>query len=326
MSVAGLAMAPTSRPRLVVDTDDSGELLNYLKGIRIPVRDFRVTGGARRFRHRRTQIDLVRCRLIRTDTSAYETRTDEGGQIFAFGSIRGSRSIESASTRVTSHIGRPAVIVPYQEARFDTPGNCGFMVTLPVQEVAGEIGMALPGREWTQRSPIAGELSGSPAARFVQSFEFVWQQIANLRIVPPLLRAAYDEVILHCLIALLRPLLGDAAAGPVADPGSRLIDRACDILRSEFDQPLRIASVAARLGVTTRHLQKGFRRHLATTPQQFLNECRLDLARQRLLAASNGETVTSIALDCGFGHLGEFAIRYRQRFDEKPSKTLRESQ
>jgi transcriptional regulator GlxA family with amidase domain len=35
--------------------------------------------------------------------------------------------------------------------------------------------------------------------------------------------------------------------------------------------------------------------------------------------------VTGIAFDCGFGHLGEFAIRYQQRFDEKPSKTLREA-
>src|SRR5262245_56327637 len=90
-------------------------------------------------------------------------------------------------------------------------------------------------------------------------------------------------------------------------------------------QPLQIGNVAARLGVTSRHLQKGFRRHLATTPQQFLNECRLDMARWRLQAARKGETVTSIAFDCGFGHLGEFAIRYQQRFDEKPSKTLREA-
>jgi AraC-like DNA-binding protein len=172
---------------------------------------------------------------------------------------------------------------------------------------------------------LASELSKPSAVKFLHCFEFVWQQMSMLPTIPPLLLAAYDEVILNCLSALLRPLLPDAAAGPVANPGPRLIDRACDILRSELDQPVSIASVAARLGVTTRHLQKGFQRHLATTPQRFLNECRLDLARRRLLAAMKGETVTSIALDCGFGHLGEFAIRYQQRFDEKPSKTLQEA-
>jgi AraC-like DNA-binding protein len=322
---SGLATAPTSRPRLVVDTDDSGELLNYLKNIRVPVRDLRVTGAARKFRHRRTNFELGRCRLIRTNTSAYEAHTDEGGQIFAFGSTRGARSIESASTRVTSQIGRPAIIVPYQEARFDTPGHAGFMAILSIQEVANDLGLAPMGAEWAQRSVLASELSRPSGAKFLHSFEFIWQQMSTLPTIPSLLLAAYDEVILNCLSALLRPLLPDAAARPVADPGSRLIERACDILRSELDQPLSIASVAARLGVTTRHLQKGFRRHLATTPQQFLNECRLDMARQRLLAARNGETVTGIAFDCGFGHLGEFAIRYQQRFDEKPSKTLREA-
>ena len=168
---SGLATAPTIRPRLVVDTDDSGELLNYLKCIRVPVRDLRVTGAARKFRHRRTFYELGRCRLIRTNTSAYEARTDEGGQIFAFGSTRGARSIESASTRVTSHIGRPAVIVPYHEARFDTPGHAGFMAILPIQEVANDLGLAPLGEQWVQRSALASELSKPSAAQFLHCFE-----------------------------------------------------------------------------------------------------------------------------------------------------------
>jgi len=42
-----------------------------------------------------------------------------------------------------------------------------------------------------------------------------------------------------------------------------------------------------------------------------------------LQAALPGETVTAIALECGFGNLGEFASRYRRRFGEKPSETFR---
>jgi transcriptional regulator GlxA family with amidase domain len=42
-----------------------------------------------------------------------------------------------------------------------------------------------------------------------------------------------------------------------------------------------------------------------------------------LQAALPGETVTGIALECGFGNLGEFAGRYRRRFGEKPSETFR---
>lgn len=48
---------------------------------------------------------------------------------------------------------------------------------------------------------------------------------------------------------------------------------------------------------------------------------RLAAARKRLLLATPPETVTSIALDCGFDHLGRFALGYRQLFGESPSRT-----
>jgi transcriptional regulator GlxA family with amidase domain len=42
-----------------------------------------------------------------------------------------------------------------------------------------------------------------------------------------------------------------------------------------------------------------------------------------LSAAPPGLTATTIAYDCGFAHLGEFAQSYRSRFGEHPSETLR---
>ena len=58
------------------------------------------------------------------------------------------------------------------------------------------------------------------------------------------------------------------------------------------------------------------------TPRAFLRRCRLELARRRLLEAGEGETVSSVALDCGFGHFGDFAAAYKARFGETPSATL----
>ena len=77
------------------------------------------------------------------------------------------------------------------------------------------------------------------------------------------------------------------------------------------------------LGVSVRHLQAGFRRHLDTTPHRFLRECRLELANTKLISALPGDTVTRIALDCGFAHLSDFAGLYQRRFGEKPSQTFR---
>jgi len=45
--------------------------------------------------------------------------------------------------------------------------------------------------------------------------------------------------------------------------------------------------------------------------------------RQALLHADSEASVTSIASDAGFTHLGRFAILYRSRFGESPSETLK---
>lgn len=42
-----------------------------------------------------------------------------------------------------------------------------------------------------------------------------------------------------------------------------------------------------------------------------------------LLGARAGSSVTSIALDWGFDHLGRFAASYKKRFGETPRETLK---
>jgi transcriptional regulator GlxA family with amidase domain len=57
-------------------------------------------------------------------------------------------------------------------------------------------------------------------------------------------------------------------------------------------------------------------------PRDVLLRMRLERARERLLAACPADTVTSIALDCGFAHLGRFPATYRTAFGELPTETL----
>jgi AraC-like DNA-binding protein len=55
-----------------------------------------------------------------------------------------------------------------------------------------------------------------------------------------------------------------------------------------------------------------------------LKRYRLDEARQQLLSPQfSSESVTSIALNCGFLHLSRFAAEYKARFNESPSETRR---
>jgi len=62
-------------------------------------------------------------------------------------------------------------------------------------------------------------------------------------------------------------------------------------------------------------------RYRNMTPMEHLRNVRLDRARDLLM--SGNVQVADAASDCGFSHQGRFASRYRARFGESPSITLK---
>ena len=85
------------------------------------------------------------------------------------------------------------------------------------------------------------------------------------------------------------------------------------------------ARVAAMLGVSLRTLQRSFASHRGYTPREFLRHTRLDQAYRRLRQGGPECSVTRVALEVGFEHLGRFSGHYRARFGEHPSATLRKA-
>ncbi len=106
-------------------------------------------------------------------------------------------------------------------------------------------------------------------------------------------------------------------------PLPRDVKKALDLLETDPARAWTVGKLAAACGVARRTLQKHFRRVVGQTPLEYLSEVRLARARQELLRAPRDVSVTEIATGCGFSHLGRFAARYRERYDESPSSTLR---
>jgi AraC-like DNA-binding protein len=101
------------------------------------------------------------------------------------------------------------------------------------------------------------------------------------------------------------------------------IKRAEEIMRENFEEPLTISELSRQVGVSPRSLQLAFRAHRSVGPIETLSRIRLENARLRLLNAGPFDSVSGIALDCGFSHLGRFSIFYRAAFGETPSDTLK---
>jgi AraC-like DNA-binding protein len=120
-----------------------------------------------------------------------------------------------------------------------------------------------------------------------------------------------------------------AAVGPSphdrTDHKPVLLRRAMQYMDANANNDIGLADIAEAVHVTPRAVQYMFRRHLETTPLQYLRRLRLHYAHQELLSADHSHsTVTDIAARWGFAHTGRFAVLYRQTYGQSPHTTLRE--
>ncbi|WP_055478764.1 AraC family transcriptional regulator [Sphaerimonospora mesophila] len=140
---------------------------------------------------------------------------------------------------------------------------------------------------------------------------------------PPVLKQVEGLLMTQLLLAQpsnYTPAL--TSAQPRVAP--RAVKRAMELIEAHPAEPLTTGDVAAAVGVGERALYEGFRRHLNTTPMSYLRDVRLDRAHAELTACGPDATsVTDVAFQWGFVHLGRFARAYRERFGENPSATLR---
>ncbi|WP_249152476.1 AraC family transcriptional regulator [Bradyrhizobium liaoningense] len=101
------------------------------------------------------------------------------------------------------------------------------------------------------------------------------------------------------------------------------IKQAIDYMRAHLHLPLTMSDVAAAVGISSRSLQLGFRRHYETSPAYYLRHLRLDAVHSELSSPGNALPVSEVALKWGFAHMGRFAAQYRRTFGVAPSETAK---
>ncbi len=104
------------------------------------------------------------------------------------------------------------------------------------------------------------------------------------------------------------------------------LQRALDFIHAQGHRSLKLHEVAEVACVSPRTLEHIFHSRFGMSPLTYGRCMRLDQVHQTLLAmAATGEqtSVTQIALQNGFIHMGRFAAYYKARFGCAPSDTLR---
>lgn len=103
----------------------------------------------------------------------------------------------------------------------------------------------------------------------------------------------------------------------------RILERANRYLDQRLGEHVSIADLCLAAGAAERTLHHVFKRQYGLPPMTYLKHLRLNRAREEMQSARGSDSVTEIALRCGFSHLGRFAADYRRLFGELPSQALR---
>lgn len=98
--------------------------------------------------------------------------------------------------------------------------------------------------------------------------------------------------------------------------GHPVLVKALTAMAANREEKLPLGNIAQAAGVSSRQLERLFRRHLDSTPARWYLRMRLSRARQLLIETQM--PVTWVAVSCGFGSTSHFSKNYRHFFGVCP--------
>jgi AraC-like DNA-binding protein len=232
--------------------------------------------------------------------------------------------------------GAPRVSTPDSAAVFqpvgDTnlgrwPGDCRLLaVKIERETLEGELARMIDG---PVRGPVrldaAMDVRTGPGRTWVSLVRLLAEEGAapgGLSCHPMVGASMRENLVRGLLLATDHPYR-DRLAGTGRRPAPRAVRRAIEAIHARPSHPFTVKELSIVAGISDRRLQEAFARHAGMSPMAYLREVRLDRAHDDLCHAPPGATVADIAYRWGFVHLGRFAARYRARYGQSPSETLR---
>jgi AraC-like DNA-binding protein len=235
--------------------------------------------------------------------------------------LRGSATLESDGMGYSVSPGEVAILSPREQARVVWEEGCEQLI-LKLPRTLLDAG----------QSALADDLpSGftlAPVSRLQRPLAMRW-----FRLVSELLEhlpdgeasAAPSRWLQHVEQSLPLFLLSHCGAAQqessLRQP-TRQLQKIDACMREHLAQGITLAELAGAAGVSIRSLNTLCQREYGQSPMDRLRGLRLEAAREFLLARPHS-SVTEVALEFGFGHVGRFANYYRQRFGELPRQTVK---
>ncbi|MFJ9429639.1 AraC family transcriptional regulator [Streptomyces sp. NPDC101490] len=243
--------------------------------------------------------------------------------------LGGTMEMRQGGSPVVATAGRALLLDPAGDTFLDRwSGDCR---TLAVKVGADALRDRL---EQLVGRPPRGPLAFAPALDITRGPGLSWVRFAR-RVAAEalvgeglarheLVAGPLQEALLNGLLLAAEHPWRDALAHPGEPRRPAPVKRVMDAVRERPEHPFTTTELAALARVSVRRLQESFREYVGMSPMAYVREVRLDRVREELRAAAPDEvSVSEVAWRWGFGHQGRFAARYREKYGESPSRTLR---
>jgi len=134
------------------------------------------------------------------------------------------------------------------------------------------------------------------------------------------MKSMLDELLYGYLLGLLEA--NQVAANDQLASAAEIVRKAEVFANDSPNRAPAVGDLCQAFGVSRRTLSRAFRQTVGIGPATYLRRMRLGAVRSSILQSGrDGTTVSEIAIDHGFWHLGRFAEQYREMFGESPSET-----
>jgi AraC-like DNA-binding protein len=271
----------------------------------------------------RSHMDFLRMPGVAIGTIAFGEKTIEvpplDGYCLLIFCLRGQARLRSGKTEMTATAHRGVIVNESQSLHGQFSADCEqFILRIDKTRLA-----AFSGQRNPMLQPVV-DLNRASLQPWVAALRTLATDEQAVKFVREDARiaASYGDLLVQLLVHG-HGVRDDRSATRGASP--RSVHRALAYIEAHVTEPIQLGDIAEAAGVPLRTLYDAFRRFRGVSPMRHLRNLRLDRVRAQLLTTGRDGSVTTIALDAGFGHLGRFSQDYADRFGEKPSETLRRS-
>jgi AraC-like DNA-binding protein len=320
---------PVPDPRAVVTADTLDEAASLVKDAICPHR-LRVLAPTSRSLAFLSSLDLGECGLASV-RYGFDVDIDAGyieDSYLVKWTLAGQGRLQSAERRALTSSSSLVITEPTERTLIHMTAQCHHL-TIRVSRRALMAALAAKLKRAPRKS-LRFDLEIPMHSEFARAWCDLVAHICHVSATAPSamasedVRRQYSRTLMELMLTAATHSHSDALAERSNRAEAWHVGHARDYIHEHLSEDISISDIAAKVGVTPRTLQNGFRKTFNLTPVEYIRRARVEALRRALLAADETAGVTNLMTNVGIVNFGRYAQYYREQVGVTPSATLRE--